>query len=221
MENLSINLKISPELYTKDPNSSTLGRNIVSKGIIMINDLGFESFTFKKLGQEIGSNESSIYRYFESKHMLLLYLLSWYWSWVEYNLVFSTTNIKSPKIKLEEAILLLTNDVTVDNSFSYIDETILHKIIVAESSKGYHTKEVDIENEKGYFKTYKRVVQRVSDIVLENNPTYHFPHMLVSTIIEGAHKQHYFAEHIPSLTDTQHGKNTIVKFYTNLVFKVI
>ena len=100
MENLSINLKISPELYTKDPNSSTLGRNIVSQGIIMINDLGFESFTFKKLGQEIGSNESSIYRYFESKHMLLLYLLSWYWSWVEYNLVFSTTNIKSPKIKL-------------------------------------------------------------------------------------------------------------------------
>ena len=221
MEHLSVNIKINPELYSKDPNSSELGRNILSNSILMIHELGFEGFNFKKLGQKIGSNESSIYRYFESKHMLLLYLLNWYWSWIEYRLVFSTTNITSPKTKLEKAILLLTSEVIIDNSFSYIDESILHKIIVDESSKSYHTKEVDSENEKGYFKTYKNVVQRVSDFVLEYNPTFEFPHMLISTIIEGAHKQHYFAEHLPSLTDTHQGKDTIVKFYTNLVFKII
>ena len=37
----------------------------------MIDALGFEDFTFKKLGQEIGSNESSVYRYFDSKHKLI------------------------------------------------------------------------------------------------------------------------------------------------------
>ncbi len=221
MEQLSIHINISAELYTKDPNSTDLGRKIVSTSIEMIDELGFESFNFKKLGQQIGSNESSIYRYFESKHMLLLYLNAWYWSWVEYKLVFATTNIKSSKVKLEEAIHMLTKRINVDNSFSYINEVILHRIIIAESSKTYHTKEVDAENEKGYFKPYKRVVQRVSDIVLENNPTYKFPHMLVSTIIEGAHKQRYFSDHLPSLTDTEKGKNNIVNFYTDLVFKVI
>ena len=36
----------------------------------MINELGFEAFTFKKLGINIESPESSIYRYFENKHTL-------------------------------------------------------------------------------------------------------------------------------------------------------
>jgi len=221
MEQLSIHINISSELYTKDPNSSDLGRKIVSTSIEMIDHLGFESFTFRKLGQKIGSNESSIYRYFESKHMLLLYLNAWYWSWVEYKLAFATTNVQSPKVKLEEAIQILTKRVIIDNSFSYINEVVLHRIIIAESSKTYHTKEVDEENEKGYFKSYKRVVQRVSDIVLENNPKYLFPHMLVSTIIEGAHKQRYFSDHLPSLTDTEKGKTNIINFYTDLVFKVL
>ena len=135
--------------------------------------------------------------------------------------MFATANLKSPKVKLEEAIHILTKRVIVDNSFSYINEVILHRIIISESSKAYHTKEVDTENEKGYFKPYKRVVQRVCDIVLENNPTYEFPHMLVSTIIEGAHKQRYFSDHLPSLTDTEKGKNNIVNFYTELVFRAI
>jgi len=221
MENLQVDIHINPDLYTKKPNSSELGRKIVSTSITMIDELGFEAFTFRKLGQRIDSNESSIYRYFESKHMLLLYLNCWYWSWVEYRLVFTTTNVKSSKKKLKQAIKMLTSEVTVDNSFSYIDEVILHKIIIAESSKGYHTKEVDSENEKGYFKAYKRVVQRVSDLVLENNSTYEFPHMLVSTIIEGAHKQHYFSQHLPSLTDTDSEKDTIVNFYIDLIFKAI
>ena len=221
MEQLNILFTINPGLYSKNPNSSELGRRIVSASIELIDELGFEAFTFKKLGQHIGSNESSIYRYFDSKHMLLLYLICWYWSWVEYKLVFAISNVNSPKVRLEEAIKILTKEVIVDNSFSYINEVILHKIIVAESSKAYHTKEVDAENKKGYFKAYKRVVQRVSDLVIENNSKFEFPHMLVSSVIEGAHKQRFFSEHLPSLTDTKKGRDSIVNFYTELIFKVI
>ena len=221
MENLQVHIVISKELYTKNPESTELGKKIVSRSIEMIDELGFEAFTFKKLGQSIGSNESSIYRYFESKHMLLVYLICWYWSWVEYKLVFSTTNIPSKKEKLGAAIEILTRKVDVDNSFSYIDEVILNRIIIAESSKAYHTKDIDTENEKGYYKVYKRVVQRVSTMVTEVNADFEYPHMLISTVIEGAHQQRYFSEHLPSLTDVKKGKDAIVKFYTDLVFKVI
>lgn len=221
MKNLQLHIVISPDLYTKNPESSVLGQKIVSKSIEMIDSLGFEDFTFKKLGIEIGSNESSVYRYFESKHALLVYLMNWYWSWIEYKLVFATLNVASAPVKLNTAITILTEEVTEDNSFSYINEVMLNKIIIAESSKAYHTKAVDQENKKGYFKTYKDVVERVSSIVLEINPTFEFPHMLISTVIEGAHHQRYFSKHLPSLTDVRKGGNNIVRFYTDVVFKTI
>jgi len=221
MEKLNIIFTINPALYTKNPNSSELGRKIVSNSIELIDELGFEAFTFRKLGLRIGSNESSIYRYFESKHILLLYLICWYWSWVEYKIAFAITNVDSSKVKLQEAIRILTDQVTVDNSFSYINEVLLHKIIIAESSKAYHTKDVDSENEKGYFQAYKRIVGRVSDLVIDINPSFKFPHMLISTIIEGAQNLRFFSEHLPSLTDNNKEKNTIVTFYTDLIFKTI
>ena len=221
MERLHIQITIDPALYTRNPETTELGRNIVSKSIEMIDELGFEKFTFKKLGVEINSNESSIYRYFDSKHTLLVYLTSWYWSWVEYRLVFSTTNVTNPEVKLESALALITKDATQDNEISYVNEMLLHRIIISESSKAYHTKDVDKENAKGYYKTYKRVVQRISDIVLEINQDYAFPHMLVSTVIEGAHHQRYFSKHLPALTNVEEGQNTIEKFYTDMVFKAI
>lgn len=220
MENLPVHIVISPELYIKNPESSELGRRIVSTSIEMIHELGFENFTFKKLGNKIGSNESSIYRYFDNKHILLLYLINWYWSWIEYKLVFATHNILSPELKLKTSLELLTQKVEQDNSFLYINEVLLNKIIIAESAKAYHTKSVDEENAKGFYRIYKRVVQRVSDMVLAINSDYSYPHMLISTVIEGAHQQHYFSEHLPSLTDCQN-RNAIVVFYTDMVFKTI
>ena len=221
MENLNLQIKISSTFYVKDPESSTLGRHIISKSIEMINALGFEVFTFKKLGNAIGSNESSVYRYFSNKHMLLVYLLNWYWSWMDYKIVLQTSNLNNAKDKINKAVELLVADVKQDSDFSFINEILLNRIIITESSKIYHNKDVDNENEKGFYKTYKQVVQRVSDFILEFNPKYKYPHMLVSTIIEGAHHQRYFAEHLPSLTDVEEGQNNIIRFYTNLVFNTL
>ena len=50
MEELQVHITIDPNLYTKNPESSDLGRKIVSQSIVMIDTLGFEGFTFKKLG---------------------------------------------------------------------------------------------------------------------------------------------------------------------------
>ena len=221
MEHLQINITVNEALYLRNPEATELGRNIVSNSIIMIDTLGFEAFTFKKLGATIGSNESSIYRYFENKHALLVYLVSWYWSWIEYRLLFATANVQNSEDKLKSAIALVTQEVTEDTTVYYVNEVILHRIIISESSKAYHTKDIDTENAKGYYKTYKRVVQRISDIVLEVNPNYLYPHMLISTVIEGAHHQRYFSQHLPSLTNMTEGENAITQFYTDLVAKTI
>jgi AcrR family transcriptional regulator len=221
MKNLQIQIEIHPELFTKNPDSSELGQKIISNSIQLMNEIGFELFTFKKLGLKIKSPESSIYRYFENKHKLLIYLTSWYWTWTEYRLVFATTNVESPSTRLHRAIDLLTKPVLIDNDISYVNEAMLSQIIFSESIKAYHTKNVDEENSKGYFKAYKSVVERVSDIVLEINPTYKYPHMLISTVIEGAHQQKYFSEHLPSLTDIVKEKDAITNFYKELVFNLL
>lgn len=221
MKNLHIHIEINPELYTKNPDSSILGKKIISNSIELINEIGFELFTFKKLALKTNSTESSIYRYFENKHKLLIYLTSWYWTWMEYKLVFATTNIESPSERLEKALELLTKPILKDNDFSYVNEAILSEIIFSESIKAYHTKNVDKDNSIGSYSAYKSVVNRVGELILEINPTFKYPHMLISTVIEGAHHQKYFSEHLPTLTDLPEDKEAITNFYKELVFNFL
>tara|TARA_X000000950_G_scaffold101682_1_gene128394 strand:- start:426 stop:1103 length:678 start_codon:yes stop_codon:yes gene_type:complete len=221
MQKLPVLLDLDEHLYSKNPESTALGKKIVEQSIVMIDSLGFEAFTFKKLGDNIGSNESSIYRYFKSKHALLLYLFNWYWSWIECNLVFTTNNINNAEEKLSRSIQLLCKGIQNENNIPNNNKVLLNSIIVSESVKVYLTKDIDSENEKGYFKTYKRVVQRLSEFLLDINPDFKYPHMLVSTVIEGIHHQQFFSEHLPALTDVEEGQNSILTFYTNLVFKAI
>ena len=223
MEQLAVQIKINinPKVYLKDPFSSALGLSILRNGIELIDELGFESFTFRKRGQRIGSPESSLYRYFENKHKLLLYSISWYWGWLEYRLVFATATLSTPEARLRKAIEILTEEVQVDSDFSHINEVILNRVVIKEAPKVYYTKEVDIENKEGFFMVYKRLVNRVSDMILAVAPEFHFPHMLVSALIEGSHHQQFFAEHLPSLTDVKGDKNVITRFYTDMVFQMI
>lgn len=221
IENLNIHIEVNQELHFKKPDSSELGQNILSKSIELIDEIGFEAFTFKKLGEAINSPESSIYRYFKNKHMLLVYLSSWYWSWIEYEIVFATTNVESPKERLLKAVSVLTKPAIENTLIPYVNEKRLSNIIISESIKSYHTKNVDEENKKGYFRAYKTVVQRVSAILLEIKPNFEYPHMLISTIIEGAHHQKYFAEHLPSLTDINKENDTIENFYKEMVLNFI
>ena len=184
-------------------------------------ELGFEHFTIKKLGKRISSPEASIYRYFESKHKLLLYTTSWYWGWMEYQVVFALANINSPEERLKKAIEMLTGELPEMKEYPHINSKNLYHIIVSESSKSYLHKEVDAENNNGVFLGYKRIVGRISEIILEISPKFNYPHMLISTIVEGANHQRYFAEHLPRLTDTIDGKDAIHDFYVELVFKAI
>lgn len=214
-------IQVNEKVFLKDPDSSEIGRRIINNSILLIDKIGFEEFTFKKLGSEIGSPESTIYRYFENKHKVLLYLTIWYWSWLEYRLVFGTANILSLEEKLKTAIKLLVEPIQEDSDFSHINEVVLNRIVISESAKSYFTKEVSVDNKNGVFKVYKRLVQRVGDVVLTINPDFDYPNMLISTVIEGAHQQRYFAEHLPSLTNAGKGKKNISNFFVQMVFSTI
>ncbi len=214
-----INIQVGERIYLKDPESSDLGRRIVTSSIVLIESMGFEAFNFKKLGKEINSPEASIYRYFESKHKLLLYLSSWYWGWMEYRLLFAVANIESPIERLKRVISLITDEVEQDSSFTHINEIKLHRIVISESSKAFLTKEVDKENSDGSFLGYKQFVARIAEIILEIKPDYQYSRMLVSTAIEGAHLQRFFAKHLPNLTDSIEGEDSVSYFYKNMIFK--
>ncbi len=222
MKNLLSNIKISvpDKIFLKDPESSDLGRRIIGHSILLIDEIGFDSFTFKKLGAKIGSNESSIYRYFESKHKLLLYLTSWYWAWIEYQLVFSTYNLPNAKEQLLKAIDVVTKTIEEDYDYSHINEIVLNRIIINEYSKSYLTKEVDSENKEGYFVVYKRLVQRLRDIILRVNPNYEYASSIASTIVQGALHQHFLKDHFKSITDCNETV-TPTQFFKDLALSAI
>ena len=197
----NIRITINEGIYLKDPESSKLGKRIIEDGILLIDELGFDNFTFKKLGDRIQSNESSIYRYFENKHKFLVYLTSWYWGWKEYQLVFATVNITNASEKLTKAIEILTRRVEQDQLFSHINEVALSKIVINEYSKSYLTKEVDNENKEGYFVIYKRLSSRLKTMISDVNSDYPYPASLASTIMAGSLHQHFLIDHFTSLTD--------------------
>lgn len=223
MKNLLSNIEIcvNPSIYLKDPASSDLGKKIIQGSIELIYEIGFESFTFRKLAKAISSTEASVYRYFENKHKLLVYLTSWYWSWLEYRLVFAIANVENPIVRLERAIIIITKKVEEDGNFGHINEIKLHEIVISESSKVYLTRGVGADDKLGSFAGYKRLVERISSIILEIKPDYKYPHMLVSTVIEGMHHQRFFAEHLPRLTDSVVGEDAITMFYKNMVINTL
>jgi AcrR family transcriptional regulator len=218
-----IALQLDEKLFVKDPTSSELGESIVEHAILMLDELGYEAFTFRKLAERIGTTEASVYRYFKSKHRLLLYLTAWYWSWMEYRLQLATTNIASAEERLRLALREVTQRIQQDASTPRIDEEALYRVVVAESSKAYLHADVDAENREGMFRSYKRLCRTVADLILEVNPAYPWPVALVSTVIESSHMQKFFAEHLPSLTEVTRGDadESTTTFLTDLVFRAI
>lgn len=216
----NINISINEKLYVKNPESSDLGKNIIKNSILLIDEIGFEAFTFKKLGERIKSNESSIYRYFENKHKLLIYLSTWYWSWIEYRIVFNTHNIQNPLEKITKTIAIVANKIEDDDTTIHINESVLNRIIIAEFTKTFLTKEVDQENKDGFFQVYKRIINRIETMIEELNPKYPFAKTLASSIVEGSLHQHYLKQHFSNLTNLS-DENCLTDFYIDLIKKTL
>jgi AcrR family transcriptional regulator len=210
-------------LVLRDPEDTQLGRNIVRRGLSLMYRLGFEHFTFKKLAEEIGTTEASIYRYFENKHRLLLYILNWYWNFLEYLVVFSLQNMDDPEQKIRRVIELLVRELPDGMDNSGLDKKALFEIVIAESSKVYLNREVEEINQHQLFKPYKDLCARIANLFREYNPAYAYPRSLASTVVEMAHFQYFFMVHLPRLTDFEEHPQTdsILRYLDHLVFSAI
>lgn len=221
MDNLlsSIKIELNPHLFQKDPESSDLGRKILSQSLSMIDEMGLEIFTFGKLAKALSTTESSVYRYFESKHKLLLYFYNWYWSWIDIQLAFQTHNLSNPDSKLKRAIEVICKPDPEDKGISPFNFKQLVNIVISESSKAYLTKEVDKENQYGLFLAFKKVSKRLADIMLEIKPAFGHANTLASTSIVGILHQQYFSAHMPSLSDLQSDKDELSNVFYQIILK--
>ena len=218
---LQLQIKMNEALFLRNPEGSDLGKKIIRHSIQLIYKSGFEAFTFKKLAEDIGTTEASIYRYFENKHKLLVYIIAWYWSWLEYQIGFHTNNIKDPTVRLKKVIRLLASTVNDDDK-SHVNESLLHQIVISEGSKAYLTKQVGEDNKQQFFKPYKELCAVIGSIISECSPKYKYPKSLASTIVEMAHFQNFFMNNLPSLTDFgTNEEDGIISFLNDLVFSSI
>ncbi len=218
MSGHGIRFRVNPNLCLKDPQQSEYGQKLLSHSIPLLDELGFEKFTFKKLAVAIQSTEASIYRYYENKHKLLLWLTNWYWQWVNYLIDLNIRNIDDPERQLKIVLHNIVNASTESPLTEYINENILHKVVIKEGTKAYHIHNVDDENKLGYFASYKEVVQKVASIISAVSSNYPYPRMLASNLFEMANNQIYFAEHLPQLTDINCKKDQYIELEKALNF---
>jgi len=220
-----ISFQLNENLFLRDPQSSELGQKIIHHSIRLLDKLGIEHFTFKKLADEIQSTEASIYRYFENKHRLLLYLIDWYWTWLDYRLDFETHNVADARERLKICLRILSEENKYDPNIPFVDEQALQRIAAAEFEKTYLTKQVDADNKEGLFLPYKSLCKKIAQVIKEINPDFPFPHSLTSTLMLAVKHQLYYAEHLPSLTDIKYNPKSqqtkLMEFLESLAFKTL
>ncbi|TXK71049.1 TetR/AcrR family transcriptional regulator [Mesonia sp. HuA40] len=206
---------IPPVIYLKNPLETALGRKIIKHSIELMQEGGLDGFTFKKLANQIGSNESSIYRYFENKHKLLLYLISYYWRWVEYNLVLETQSLTEPTAVLYKTIEVITGSPQDLPHHDTISIKKLQAIVVEEYAKAFQVREVDAENKAGNFRVYKELVERISTIIQTALPEYSFKKSLAHQLVQGTLKQQFLRKHFPNSIEGE-DKNRVQDFFMDL-----
>ena len=224
----SLKVRMNEHLFLRNPESSELGKKIVREGILLFAELGLEETTFRKLADRLNTKEASIYRYFENKHRLLIYLVDWYWQWLEFQVVFQTNNLTDPRQKLERVLrILILQDVgkgiELQETNDGIDVRSLHSLVICEGSKAYLTHHVTEDNQQQLFKPYKDLCARIASIILEKRPAYPYARSLASTLIEMAHYQTFFMQHLPSLTDFGQSKDEtqLFNYLQHLLFSAL
>lgn len=221
--NIDFNPSLNDRLFLKNPQSTELGKKIIRESITLMADIGYEQFTFKKLAAEIQTTEATIYRYFVNKHKLLIYLVSWYWNYLEFQMIVQLSNLTDPADKIRKVIDILVWEDNLEIDFGAFDHKALYYITIAEGNKTFLSKDVDENNKDMLYKPFKDLAGRIAGVFSEYNPSYKYPNTLASSVIDLSHLQHYFMHHLPRLSDFAKKKRPkdIEAFLEDLVFKTL
>lgn len=217
---IEFKIKLNSSLFLRDPDGTEIGRKIISESIKLISNIGYEQFTFKKLATSIPTTEATVYRYFENKHKLLIYLIDYYWAFMRYQVMFNINNLQSSKDKIKTIIDLLVWEDNTNTFSTDIDQKALYYIAIADGSKTFLSKEVDNLNKSQVFVPYKELCELIASVFNEYNPEYKFANSLASTLVETSHFQYFFMHHLPRLCDFADKKDpkTIEAFLETIVF---
>jgi AcrR family transcriptional regulator len=217
---LHFSIKPNDKLALRNPEATELGQKIVRQGLILMNELGYEQFTFKKLAEAIGTTEASLYRYFENKHRLLLYFLTLYWSVLEYTVLVSLQNLNKPEEKIRKIVEVLAYPIPDWVDASGFDTAELRSLAIAEGNKTYLVREVDVINQERLFKPYKDLCGAIAGVFTAYNAKYLHARSLASTVIEMSQLQHYFSQHLPLLTNVRKSDTDpdVASYLESLIF---
>jgi hypothetical protein len=94
----------------------------------------------------------------------------------------------------------LSLKIVDDERTQHVNERILNRIVIIEFTKTLYTKEVDEENKEGYFIIYKRLINRMVEIVNEINPDYPLQKFDFNHC-KGSLHQHFFKKRTSTITD--------------------
>lgn len=200
-----INPRINSDIFLKNPMDSDLGKKIIASSVKMIDEVGFSKFNFKKLGTEIQSTEASIYRYFSNKNRVLLYLSSWYWEFMLYQINVKTKSEEDPKKKLEIAINTLVYISEDAQKHSFLDMHTLQSIIIEQFYKIIRTKKISVQNESGFFESYKRLCSALASLFNEIDSSFKYPMTMATAVVEMSINNTYCCSNLPSLTEIKCG----------------
>lgn len=211
-------VKVNSGIYLKDPDTSAIGRAMVREGLVMMESIGLDQFTFKKLSEQIGSPESSLYRYFENKVNLLFYLLSAYWSWQEYRVVMSVLNMAPGKKKVHKAIEVILSTPDEQAQLDELPLAVLYRLAERESIRVFVQNNAAHAFPPEFFHSFDRLHGRFVTMLKEINPDYSCSEALISVLLDAIHLQKYFRRAGTTRTDLPDGTPEQADFFFHLLF---
>lgn len=217
MDSLTKNVELSIPtcLYLKNPRESKTGGHIISEAAAMIATGGIEQLTFKKLALRCGCTEATVYRYFENKHSLLLYVLNIFWIWQEYRMVLATQNIEDPMERLDHAIAVIARPEIPKDQGEFGEHVLLTAI--HEGVKIHLSRELRKEIDNGSMSAYHRLVQRLGALIRNYLPDYLFSEALSVTLLDNALQQLFFMKHFSGMAGKIQSHNSLEKYLKSLI----
>jgi AcrR family transcriptional regulator len=205
--NAHIHLKPDPVLHLRDPEGTRLGQAILSEGLVLMNELGLEAFTFKKLAARIDSTEVSLYKYFPNKQRLLQYYFQLYWLWLRQVCGRHAERSVDPLGTVRSVVDALCGVWPKDVPTAQLDPHALRLLVIEEGMKSYLHKNVDADNARRLFLPYKALSAFIAECLVAYRKDVPMPRSFATTIIEMAHSLPFAMEHLPSLTELSNKKD--------------
>ncbi|HQV50815.1 MAG: TetR/AcrR family transcriptional regulator [Flavobacteriales bacterium] len=198
-----VHYQLAPDtsLHLRDPAASAVGGRILSEGLALMNELGLEAFTFRKLADRAECTEATIYNYFTNKQRLLQYYFQLYWMWLDTHCQQEGHTLTDPWARVQGDIHALCGIWSKDALAAQLDPVALRDLVLVEGSKSFMHRNVDEDNKLKLFQPYKDLCSHLAKELKACDRSCKHPRTFATTLIEMAHSLEFAMDHLPALTE--------------------